>query len=283
MTNVPAPRVVIYGLSCSHCPERGIRYVGQTRQGPDARLREHLKNARRANGRDKGDFPCYRWIRKHGPENIFYTVLEEVASVEDLNSAEARWIKSLGTHRKPGLNCGTGYFGPGPDSRRALGAKLSDEQVVRVIDLLWKGYPARVIAEEFSVSWPAIYSISRWGSYRDVPRTIGPRMRPRTEDHIPRGALWTQERKEFMRGKMAGANNPMYGVSLVASEETRARMSARSRGAGNPSSKLSEDAVRDIRRSLQLGVTQVALAKKHNVSQGTISRIGLGKSWGSLS
>lgn len=85
------PRNVIYGLSCTCHPDRGIRYVGQTALGLRTRLTNH-----RAQARFGTDSPVYRWIRKHGPGNIQGAVLEEIDTPQLLDEAERRWIGEIG-------------------------------------------------------------------------------------------------------------------------------------------------------------------------------------------
>lgn len=66
MTTVPEaePLNVIYGLSCTCHPEKGVRYVGQTICGVAKRLREHRHGAK------KGNLAVHKWMRKHGVGNI---------------------------------------------------------------------------------------------------------------------------------------------------------------------------------------------------------------------
>lgn len=53
-------------------------------------------------------------------------------------------------------------------------------------------------------------------------------------------------------------------------------------GSGNPSAKLTDKNVRDIRRMLSEGKTQTSIAKMFGMSQSTISLIALGKHWSSV-
>lgn len=86
-------KVIIYGAWCLCHSDRGIYYVGQTINGVVSRWGTHLWNARtfRANSYSSR---LSNWIRKHGPENIVFSVLE-VCTVDDLNEREISWISNL--------------------------------------------------------------------------------------------------------------------------------------------------------------------------------------------
>lgn len=83
--------MIVYSLACTCHPAEGTRYVGQTvRTGP-RRLAEHRRDA--TSGRSGAI--VYRWMRRHGVENIELTVLEtlpEGATKEDLDAAEGYWM-----------------------------------------------------------------------------------------------------------------------------------------------------------------------------------------------
>lgn len=65
---------IIYGL---HNGDGEIRYIGYTTRTAETRLREHVY----ASG-VKQDRHVYKWMRKHGPENIQIIVLERHDNVE---------------------------------------------------------------------------------------------------------------------------------------------------------------------------------------------------------
>lgn len=98
---------IIYGLfcNCAECNPYEIRYVGQSIDVV-RRFKRHIYDSRFLNSY------LYRWIRKHGSENISYIILEEVELINDeLNEAEKRWIKAKATFHgvnKKGLNFTTG-------------------------------------------------------------------------------------------------------------------------------------------------------------------------------
>ena len=96
-------KFVIYGLSCACHPQKGTRYVGQTRVGLSSRLSGHRADANR--GRK---VPIARWICKHGPRNIVISPLEFVDTPEHLNVAEMDWISNLRERGLQLLNVGPG-------------------------------------------------------------------------------------------------------------------------------------------------------------------------------
>lgn len=110
---------VIYGLRCV-CHDEGYRYIGKSIVSDRGRLRSHKYNARRDQ-----DLPVYRWMRKHGPENIEIETLERVEGNEALLLREIAWIADLGTHvSEGGLNCTRGGDG-------SLGWKQTAESIAK--------------------------------------------------------------------------------------------------------------------------------------------------------
>lgn len=105
----------IYGLyctceSCNREPEK-IRYVGQTTRGAEVRFRFHRYDAIAENYSVKSDLAVYRWMRKHGVENIHFRVLEGEVPLEDLDEREVCWIAELQTFSREyseGLNLSVG-------------------------------------------------------------------------------------------------------------------------------------------------------------------------------
>lgn len=128
---------VIYGLYCvcENCKDKPelIRYVGQTFRGASVRFYYHRCDALAENYKKKSNLPVYRWMRKHGVENIQYKVLEELDIPEMLNEAEIRWINKLNTFGSShGLNLSaggsslTGYKHSEETKRKLRGRVMSD-------------------------------------------------------------------------------------------------------------------------------------------------------------
>jgi len=71
----------------------GKRYVGKTKRDLDRRWYEHVTHS---HGGSEA-MALYRAIRKHGPDAFDLSVLEECDTEEQLDEAEKRWIRELGT------------------------------------------------------------------------------------------------------------------------------------------------------------------------------------------
>jgi len=110
----------IYGLQCT-CHDSGVRYIGKSLNSkPSARLQSHRYNARRGQ-----DLPVYRWMRKHGVENIVSVVLGTADSPEEVCLLEIRLIAEMRTHVSDGgLNCTRGGDG-------SLGWNQSPESIAK--------------------------------------------------------------------------------------------------------------------------------------------------------
>lgn len=84
---------LIYQVTCKCHPDDGVRYVGQTVISVASRKGVHLWNARTPDSKSYNSH-FSNWIRKHGPENIVFSVLEE--TTEDLvDEREVYWIRTL--------------------------------------------------------------------------------------------------------------------------------------------------------------------------------------------
>ena len=108
---------VVYGLRCS-CHPNPYRYVGKTLADPRRRMSSHKYNARRGL-----DLPLYKWMRKHGLDNILCEVIERESDPERLLLAEIAAIDRYATHvTDGGLNCTRGGDG-------SLGWKQTRESI----------------------------------------------------------------------------------------------------------------------------------------------------------
>lgn len=114
-------KCVIYGAWCYCHPDRGIHYVGQTIHTVLSRWTTHLWNARTPHSKSYNN-RLNRWIRKHGPENIAFTVLE-ICTADDIDECEIRWIaymRSIGqaqANHLAGGNQPRGHKNPGHSDR----------------------------------------------------------------------------------------------------------------------------------------------------------------------
>lgn len=97
-----APMCVVYGLTLDG---ESYRYVGRTSCGLAKRMREHVYAARTGK-----DLPVYRWMRKHGAENVRAVILAEGVR-EDLPPLESQWVAKLRDEGHHLLNCSDGGEG----------------------------------------------------------------------------------------------------------------------------------------------------------------------------
>lgn len=108
-----------------------MRYIGQTQQKLTVRVTNH-----RCQARFGTDQPVYRWIRKHGPDNIRAKVLQEVNEEGNLDEAEREWISKAGLNNL--LNVAVG----GVD-----GTTLGRKRPGQSLRMRGEGHPASRITE----------------------------------------------------------------------------------------------------------------------------------------
>lgn len=196
---------VIYGLYCTCHPEASIRYVGQTSQGLSTRFADHRKIAKTGMEHRVGRLPIYRWMRKHGIENIACTVLEEFQD-GSVDEREVYWINRLSTfHASGGLNMTLGGMGKrgynhsdltkSRMSRNKSGrpgfskSGLTVEIVERIKLELWSGETVKETADRYGVSAKTIKDINQSKCWNHVNWPIGPRQKMRTRNLLAKNLL----------------------------------------------------------------------------------------------
>jgi uncharacterized protein YerC len=151
---------VIYGLSCLCHPGKGVRYVGQTKRGAEARLAEHRRLTA-----SRVSTPLSGWVRKHGPSNIVTTVLEVVARPEDLNEAEVRIIAAYRALGLADLNMTAGgelrVDSHSLESRAAFAKVITEADVPKILTRYLQGETYNAIAADYGVSSISIGRIVR--------------------------------------------------------------------------------------------------------------------------
>ncbi len=266
----------MYGLycACKKCTSR-IRYVGQTSVTVDVRFRDHLKNARRDKNHRIGGLPVYRWIRKHGVENIRYRVLGRVFSQETADKLEVDLIHEHSTFKSQhGLNTTPGGGGVrgynlSDKSRAAISAAkkgkpgwskagLTEDQVADIKHRLWCGVTIAEIAESEGLTKRTVGAISRGQTWRWVPWPIGPRQQMRT--------------RERLQSRMENISRDDWG--RIPSDKTREI---------HPNAKLTPETVRVIRERYTGAYGEVrSLAQEFGVSEGSVSAMLTGRTWKSV-
>lgn len=94
----------------------GKQYVGQTQRTLLHRMKQHLKE----------HLYIDRVIRKYGIENFTFKVLEECATIDELNEQERFWIATLNTKKPNGYNLTDGGEGvPGMSHTKESCKKIS--------------------------------------------------------------------------------------------------------------------------------------------------------------
>lgn len=254
---------IIYGLYCICHPPDGIRYVGQTSCGANARLGGHLGSMRFAQKSGKRLTWVQNWMSSHGVDNIGIAVLE-VCLPDELDLREAAWIGILENL----VNIKTG----GSSARG------------------WK-MPAEAVLAQTGAGNP-MYGKDR-SELMDRIRTLrGPMSsenRAARRDRLAESRLdvdWEKKRLEGIRkshgtpeyksaaaARVTGAGNPMYGKSPTEEHRVKAIL-------GNSHTVLDPDAIRLIRLRAESGERYKDIAESLRIDPSTVSHIMAGRSWG---
>jgi hypothetical protein len=113
---------MVFTIYCHTHRESGKRYVGQTMLSMHARWVHHRNRATK-----KTDRPCryfHAAIATHGHDAFDHEVLETVATREEANAAEVKWIAHFGCLAPGGYNLQQGgqSHGHHPDTLARIGA-----------------------------------------------------------------------------------------------------------------------------------------------------------------
>jgi len=279
MTTVADTKNVIYGLSCTCHPGKGVRYIGKTVNSAIARLSNHRRDAIAGVER-----PVHFWIRKHGAENISTQILDSLPSASGLYEAEMVWIDRLEmrvSHRKGGLNLTDG--GPGTTgmkfshetrakmsaSRKLSGTtlariesrcrKLSNDDVLQIKAGIWDGGNQSELAVKFGVHFSTIENIKNGKHWVSTP---WPTNRPR----------FSESRAEHQSKITSGVLSCHYGVTHSDERKHRKSLAASSLH------------IRDIRRARSLcregfSYVEVASMMPDYVTRVMVGGIHRGKRW----
>lgn len=222
----------VYGLHCT-CHSEGVRYVGIS----TSTRREDRIAAHRWASRQGRPYPVYNWMRKHGEDNITYSILQECMDRRELLLAEAEWIRKLGTRipspgglnvtpggdggggtvdgarkraetmRAKDSNWGRGRGAPGFATGERNGkARLSAGLVSEFKSRLWDGQSQKTAAAELGIGRSNASSIARELTWSEIP---WPTDRPRVV--ITTSEIRRAEAAEMRRGD----NGRWIGVQLT--------------------------------------------------------------------
>lgn len=100
-------------------------YIGQTIQGLDKRIGQHLKESKN----DKNNKPFLNAIKKYGIENFEWTIIDKALNFDELDKKEIYWIKIYDSLTPNGYN----ILGGGQKNRI-----LSEESTKRISEGLKK-------------------------------------------------------------------------------------------------------------------------------------------------
>lgn len=187
--------------------------------------------------------------------------------------------------------------------------KLREHQVVEIKERIARGDSHYRIAEDFGISYTSINNISRDHTWSHVPWPFGPRNiscdnlpenRSRGEKRSKKGL--TEEDilniREAARSRSYAQVGKDYGLSAagvyaivigrtwahVPMSEAPERDPERIHkdaisGESNKMSKLTEEAVRDIRESFSRGESFASMARRFKVSETAVSKVAKGETW----
>lgn len=169
----------IYGLVClcGDCDPNRVMYVGQTTREPEYRRRAHRDAARRPTHTDYSNVKS-QWIRDHSSETLGVVTLATgpVGSLDDL---EVRLIHDLDTLYPNGVNTRLGgHQGAGSPGESNPGAKLTEEQVKEIIELIGTDMTvtSRSLGRAYNVTKTLILKIDSGFLWPELERPYGLRV-----------------------------------------------------------------------------------------------------------
>lgn len=218
---------VIYGLWCFCHPGDGIRYVGQTSKGVDGRLSAHKSALKNSISEGKPLSHCQNWMKKHGVDNIYASILEIASSPGDLDELEEIWIASLPglTNIRPGGSSSRGYKSPNNSRPGASNGMWGRKRPL--------GFMKYVRSHQGSVTEETRRKMRQ--------AHLGFRHTDASKKKMSEAVIasWTNERKASFGKSRTGDKHPMYGKSHA--EESCRKMSM-------TRTRLTEGDIRAIRK-----------------------------------
>lgn len=202
---------------------------------------------------------------KYG-ESAFRFDMVTTCEPGELIEQEQFWIDVFQTaNEKHGYNCA-------PVANSRLGMKATDETRAR-LSLAHKGHkPSEETRAKLSVASREAHSRPDIKA-KIIAGLVGRKRSLESKAKIAAARLGWQFSPET-RAKMSES-----ATGRKVSAETRAKMAIAQRGQDGANAKLNDNDVRQIRRLLSSGMSQVDIAKKFGVTQTCISHIKLGKNW----
>lgn len=281
--------VFIYGLIDPR--SNLLRYVGKSNH-PERRTAEHIRDAKSGL-----TFALHNWIRQLLEKQLspVLTILEETTN-ENWPDAERHWIEhyrdkngaKFMLNMTDGGDCGPLMLGEEQPT-----ATVSNETVIRIREDRALGLTYAALSKKYSLPK---YTICRICTGRLWSSVGGPIQTPQERS----ARRFTDEEIENMRNLYATGNYSQEQLASMFNTIQRSvhlictgkRYAGKSGdisgynerewriGSGNPSARLSDEAVLEIRRAYAAKeMVQAQLAHKYGVSQNTISKIVRREKW----
>lgn len=285
---------LVYLIRCS---VSGKPYVGYTGKSLKQRWRAHCDRARQGS-----TFPLHRAIRHHDPDAFTCDVLQEFDTKEGALTGEAQWIKSLnaftaGYNATPGGDCGPVMIGEDNPLVR-----IGDQTAYQIIEAarLYE-IDVREIAEVYEADASAMYDwvqgrrrayllerfqerhpryADGWSKVDDLRLEALTRALTTTESRTSVAESfgfgpWTFY--EMCRGEVHAHIRKRFDALYPSYKDNPYNMRG---GDGNPSAKLTEHDVREIRKRYTGEWGQAsALAREYGVSDYAIHSIVRYRTW----
>ena len=302
-------QLVIYGLYENDQTER-CRYVGLTTKGARERFRGHEKSARG----NRVNLPVYNWWRKHSEDGIEMRILDTADSIDELRELECQWIVLMRGEGMADLNVtdgGEGTFGlRHTDSfRLAQSERMKLRAPTPVTPKTRKRMSESAIDKCDAEGWGEAHGNkvrSFWSvpanklkmslSYSDLTAEDVLKIRRlRDVDGLLHDQIVAAMGLAFLNAKMVGMicrrdrwgiieaeqpRNAEHGnIGRVASEASRTKHSATSRGSGHHLTTLTDADVIEVKRLLWSGETVKSVAASFDKNPILVSHISTGISW----
>ena len=219
---------VVYGVRAVGSEE--YRYVGMTTATISKRRIQHFKTAAAGKKTAFAD-----WLRARSErEDVFFESLELVMStdLEDLGTAEQKWIAKLRQEGHHLLNHTDGGLGPTgyvwtDEQRKAAGDRSRGRKFPNAL----RGPDHHRWGQKASDELRARLSAQRKGMYSGSDNPNFGKFGP---DHPSYGRVTSDETRAILSEQKRGEKNPNYGKTMSA--EDRAKRSATLKGRPMPSS-----------------------------------------------